>query len=188
MQMKEQIQQVLVAKTVNPEEPTPSRFSNNKKLYITRNPDYLVMSRNSAEEVENQNSKKIKHNKPCLNDSEKQTLGSEIRKTNSVRERSDTFDLTMAQAESMYKKIKIKSPNKRAVQGSFNQSSSNTSTLQGNLYKQTASSAMKRQTTQSNLNLAVKHASITGFNQQQTLSQHQILQQSPSNNASFYTT
>jgi len=52
-----------------------------------------------------------------------------------VRERCDTFDLTMAQAESMYKKIKIKSPNKRAVQGSFNQNSSNISSSQGNFYK-----------------------------------------------------
>ena len=43
-----------------------------------------------------------------------------MRKTNSVdlRQRSETFDVTQAQAESMYKKIKIKSPNKRANQGS----------------------------------------------------------------------
>jgi len=36
-----------------------------------------------------------------------------------MRQRSDTFDdLTQAQAEHMYKKIKIKSPNKRALQNS----------------------------------------------------------------------
>ncbi len=93
------------------------------------------MSRNSAEEVETQTAKKSKHIKTRLNDNEHQTPGSELRKTNSVRERCDTFDLTMAQAESMYKKIKIKSPNKRAVQGSFNQNSSNISSSQGNFYK-----------------------------------------------------
>ena len=42
-----------------------------------------------------------------------------MRKTNSVdlRQRSETFDITQAQAESMYKKIKIKSSNKKAIQG-----------------------------------------------------------------------
>ena len=49
----------------------------------------------------------------------------------------------------MYKKIKIKSPNKRQNQGSFNQGAGLTgSGAGGNLYKQTTSSALKRQQTQ----------------------------------------
>ena len=46
----------------------------------------------------------------------------------------------------MYKKIKIKSPNKRAVQGSGGLQPS--VSAQGNFYKQTASSAMKRNSQQ----------------------------------------
>jgi len=48
----------------------------------------------------------------------------------------------------MYKKIKIKSPNKRAVQGSISGGLQPSASAQGNFYKQTASSAMKRNSQQ----------------------------------------
>lgn len=54
----------------------------------------------------------------------------------------------------MYKKIKIKSPNKRAMQGSFNTQSTN-------FCKQTASSAMKRQAMQNAL--GAKTATVSNF-------------------------
>lgn len=83
------------------------------------------MSRNSTED---DNAGKKTGNRPNV---AMQRYGQEsaepltVRKTNSVRQRSETFDLTQLQAESMYKKIKIKSPNKRAMQGSFNTNSTN---------------------------------------------------------------
>ena len=63
----------------------------------------------------------------------------------------------------MYKKIKIKSPNKRAVQGSISGGLQPSASAQGNFYKQTASSAMKRNSQQAQL-MTKNPSNVSSFN------------------------
>ena len=89
--------------------------------------DYMVMtrvSRNSPDTVDQVQASNAKAKKPRAHAwpaaAEQATADQPpLRKTNSMhlRQRSETMDLTQSQAESMYKKIKIKSPNKKSMHG-----------------------------------------------------------------------
>ena len=128
MQMKEQIQQVMITKTtkLNPEELSSSGMQPERPTQVSqRHEDYLVMSqisRNSFEEEPNHHvpkNKKVKQKHRVDNEQSAASEAQPIRKSTSghLRQRSETFDFTQATAESVYKKIKIKSPNKRVSQG-----------------------------------------------------------------------
>ena len=137
MQMKDQISQVVQNQNMGVR-PAESRMQNQadhmqKPLtqFQNQHEDYLVMSqisRNSEEDIGNfttiqhqKQSHKKARNKINQYDSANQMSETQLaRKSTSssnFRQRSETLDLTHAHAESVYKKIKIKSPNKRALQG-----------------------------------------------------------------------